>query len=292
MSEDTAYTNDEIAAVLDRIAGLLEAQGANTHRVRAYRDGANSVRSAEKPVADYVRADDRPGLRSLPGIGEGLANVIFEYVLEGRSEVLERLRAEVSPVEILSQVPGLGEDLARRIVDELHIHTLEELEQAAHDGRLDRVEGFGERRVEQVRTSLAGMLSGAARRHAGRAADRAAREGQPSIDLLLDVDAEYRRRADAGDLPTIAPKRFNPNNESWLPILRTRREDWKFTALFSNTATAHELGKTRDWVVIYFDRGEGEDQVTVVTENDGALAGKRVVRGREAEAVNYYKEQS
>lgn len=222
-----------------------------------------------------------------------MANVIFEYVQKGRSEVLDRLRSDVSPVEVLGQVPGIGADLAQRIVDELHIRTLEELEEAAYSGKLENVEGFGPRRVEMVETSLAGMLSGAARRHAGQAAQAAntVKEDRPPVKLLLDVDAEYRRKAGAGELPTIAPKRFNPKNEAWLPVLRTKRGDWKITALYSNTATAHKLGETHDWVVIYYDRGSGERQSTVVTGSSGPLEGKRVVRGRETETLHYYQEQ-
>jgi putative hydrolase len=85
-------------------------------------------------------------------------------------------------------------------------------------------------------------------------------------------------------LPGIAPRRFNPTGEAWLPILHTERGDWRFTALFSNSALAHELGRVRDWVVIYFHQDSGpEGQRTVVTETRGPLAGRRVVRGRESE---------
>ena len=81
----------------------------------------------------------------------------------------------------------------------------------------------------------------------------------------------------------IAPRRFNPKGEAWLPVLHTQRGDWHFTALFSNTARAHELGRVRDWVVIYGeDKAHGERQYTVVSATHGALAGRRVVRGREA----------
>lgn len=60
--------------------------------------------------------------------------------------------------------------------------------------------------------------------------------------MLLDVDRAYR--AAAGALAKIAPKRFNPAGEAWLPILHTERGPWRFTALFSNTARAHSLGRT------------------------------------------------
>jgi hypothetical protein len=187
-------------------------------------------------------------------------------------------------------VPGIGEELARRIVEQLGIHTLEELEIAAHDGRLDSVEGFGPERVKAVRSSLAGMLSDSAQRRARqRTQEKGDQPDEPSVADLLDVDAEYRRRAEAGDLQKIAPKRFNPEGEAWLLVLHTRRGEWSFTTLFSNTARAHEAGKTNDWVVIYFERDRSEEeQRTVVTATQGDLAGKRIVRRREAETRRHY----
>jgi DNA polymerase (family X) len=110
----------------------------------------------------------------------------------------------------------------------------------------------------------------------------------PSVGLILGVDAEYRKEAEAGRLKRIAPKKFNPDGKAWLPVLYTDREGWKFTVLFSNTARAHELGKTNDWVVVYYDRGFGENQCTIVTEHNGPLAGLRVIRGRGKECVEHY----
>ncbi len=96
----------------------------------------------------------------------------------------------------------------------------------------------------------------------------------------------YRKRAAAGLLRTIAPKRHNPEHRNWLPIMHARHGEWHFTALYSNTALAHQLGKTHDWVIIYFQlEGHGEGRCTVVTETKGAMAGKRVVRGREDESA-------
>ena len=112
---------------------------------------------------------------------------------------------------------------------------------------------------------------------------------EPAVEVLLDVDREYREKARAGVLPRIAPRRFNPDREAWLPVLHTRYGPWHFTALFSNTELAHQLHRTYDWVVIFFADEEGEEgQVTVVTERRGKLAGKRVVRGREPECARVY----
>jgi putative hydrolase len=111
-------------------------------------------------------------------------------------------------------------------------------------------------------------------------------QNEPPVDLLLDIDREYREKAEGGRLSTIAPRRFNPEGTSWLPVLHAERKGWHFTALFSNTQRAHELQTTHDWVVIYFydDAHHGEGQRTVVTETHGPRVGQRVVRGREWES--------
>jgi hypothetical protein len=113
---------------------------------------------------------------------------------------------------------------------------------------------------------------------------------EPPVSVLLEVDRRYRDEAGAGKLPTIAPKRFNPDGKAWLPVLHATVDDWHVTALYSNTARAHELGRVFDWVVIYFHRdAQPELQRTVVTETRGTLAGRRVVRGRETECRDWYE---
>jgi hypothetical protein len=287
----TTIGNERIAALLEQVADLLERTEANDFRVRSYRRAAESVRGAERPVAEILDERGTAGLRDLSGVGEKLAGSIAEIVRTGRFGLLEHLQAEVTPEEVLAEVPGVGPTLARRVHRRLGIETLEELEQAAHNGRLEQVEGIGAEKAAGIRDALAGRLSRTARRRARRRGSGAAPSpDRPGVDILLDVDAEYRRKAEAGALHRIAPRRFNPEGEAWLPILHTRRDGWDFTALYSNTARAHELGKTHDWVVLYYTHGAAEHQSTVVTGISGALAGRRVVRGRESECRRYYEE--
>jgi len=111
---------------------------------------------------------------------------------------------------------------------------------------------------------------------------------EPSLKLILAIDEEYRRKAADNQLKKIAPKKFNPKGVAWLPIMSLQREGWRFTVLFSNTERAHELGKIQDWVVVYYDDGQGEKKCTVVTEHKGPLKGKRVIRGKEKECGEYY----
>jgi len=292
-----APTNDDIASVLERVADLLEAQDAESFRLRAYRAAADTVRHERRWVAEIAEKEGIKGLEELPAIGKSLASTIREYVATGRLAMLDRLEGEVAPEDLIATVPGIGEQLAKRIHDQLGIETLEDLELAAHDGRLETVRGFSRRRVQAVRDTLAGMLSRSSRRRARRlrlaehehdAHDLAPEE--PAVATLLAVDEEYRRKADRGELRKITPRRFNPEKIAWLPVLHADREGWSFTALFSNTARAHELGTTHDWVILYYERDGHEKQCTVVTERRGELTGRRVVRGREDECRAFYRE--
>ena len=272
--------NLDIAERFREAADLLEAQDASPFRVRAYRQGASTLTQLDRSVADLYEQEGRDGLEALPNIGSSLTNAITEMLESDRWRFLERLEGTVTPESVFRQVAGIGPELAERIHDQLEIETLEALEQAAHDGRLAEIDGFGERRLQAVRESLDARLR---RRRSG--------EAEVPVAELLDVDREYRRKAKRDELRRIAPRRFNPEGEAWLPILHTERDGRHYTALYSNTARAHELDKTDDWVVLYLE-DEQQAQWTVVTETSGPLKGKRVVRGREAECRRYYEESA
>jgi hypothetical protein len=269
-------TNETIARTFERVADLLEQQGASTFRARAWRDGALGLREHDRQAADVFRDHGRVGLEAIPHIGPRLASVIIEMLRTGRCATLDRIEGD--PVHALASVPGLGPRLADRIHRELGIGTLEELEAAVHDGRLAAVPGFGPRRL----AALGDVLSTRLARRADRAPAEARR--RPPAALLLDIDRAYREAAAAGALHRIAPRRFNPGRQAWLPIMHGERDGWSFTALFSNTELAHRLGRTDDWVIVYFHEPHGpEGQATIVTEHAGPLQGLRVVRGRERE---------
>jgi DNA polymerase (family 10) len=270
-----ATSNAAVAQRLREAADLLEQQGALPFRVNAYRRAANTVAALRRDLRRFDGGLGRQALEELPGIGRGIAAAIRELLATGRWSQLERLRGALEPEALLRTVPGVGPELAHRIHEQLGIGTLEALEAAAHDGRLARLPGIGSRRLAALRANLATMLG----RWRLRLPPPPAR-ARPTVAELLAVDADYRAQARAGTLRPIAP---------WLPILHAQHGAWHYSALYSNTARAHELGRTRDWVVIYYyDQQHVEAQCTVVTETSGALKGKRVVRGREIECAAHY----
>ncbi len=287
--------NEEVAALLDEVADLLsQKEEANFFRISSYRRAAQGLRHAALSVEQLYEDSGVEGLQEIYGVGARIASLIEEYLETGRSTLLESLRAEASPEQAFAQLPGIGEVLAHRIADQLSIETFEELEMAVHDERLQQIPGIGEKKTAGIGDALAGRLSRSALRRMRQRLDgrSAASSAEPNVALLLEIDDQYRRKADDDQLRRIAPRRFNPDGEKWLPVMNTQREGWDFTALFSNTRRAHELGKTRDWVVIYFEREDQEGQSTVVTAQRGRLRGRRVIAGREAECQKYYEERS
>lgn len=279
-----AMTNEQMACCLEQVAELLEAQQANPYRVQAYRTAAVTLRTLHEPARAILAREGLEGLIHLPGIGESIAHSIEQMVRTGQLNRLAQLRGETEPEMVLATVPGIGPELAHRIHEQIGVGSLVELESAVYDGRLSQVPGFGQKRLRGVRESLAGRLHRPRPRPQRRVV-----ANLPPIPDLLDVDREYRQKAQAGELPLIAPRRFNPTGKAWLPILHTQRGQMHYTALYSNTARAHELEMIHDWVVIYRDDKDGDGQWTVITSQFGPLRGKRIVRGREDECRRYYE---
>lgn len=110
----------------------------------------------------------RDALEAIPGVGAAIAGAIAEMLTTGRWNFLDHLKGRADPEALFRAIPGVAPALARRVCEALHIDTLEALEVAAHDGRLERVPGFGRRRVAIVRSMLAGMLARAPRPRAVR----------------------------------------------------------------------------------------------------------------------------
>jgi DNA polymerase (family 10) len=150
--------NADVAAVFNQIADLLEVQGANPFRIRAYRNAARNVSELGGSVAEMLsRGED---LDVLPGIGADLAGKITEIVASGTCQQLESLRKEVPPaITELLAIPRLGPKRVRALHHELGVQTLPELLKAARDGRISRVPGFGPKMEQQILEAAASRLA-------------------------------------------------------------------------------------------------------------------------------------
>ena len=207
--------NSEIAARFETLADLLEIEGANAFRVRAYRNAARVVRDSSKSIAAAV--EEGEDLSELPAIGEDLAGKIGEIVRTGRLGLLEEVQSRV-PAELaeLMEVDGLGPKRVQALYRSLEVRSLDDLRQAAEEGRIREVSGFGAKTEQKILHSLEARGGEEQRTRLAQAEEIAG----PLADYLEDVEGVKqlvvagsfrRRRETVGDLDlVVTAKRDSP----------------------------------------------------------------------------------
>ena len=157
-----AIHNATIASIFEEIADLLDIQGANPFRVRAYRNASRTIGELGTDVKTLLERGT--ALTDIPGIGEDLAKKIDEILRTGKCEFLERLRKEVPPaITELLKIPGLGPKRVKALWHDLNIQTLEQLMRAAKDGRIRALPGFGDKTEQHILEAAQAHLSQAHR---------------------------------------------------------------------------------------------------------------------------------
>ena len=149
--------NADVAGVFEEIADLLEVQGANSFRVRAYRNAAHMLGELGTNIKSMI--DRGADLDALPGIGPDLAGKISEVVRTGHCALLDELRTQLPPaVTELLKIPGIGAKRARALHQALGIGTLQDLHRAAEEGRLRTVQGIGPKIQQSILQATASRL--------------------------------------------------------------------------------------------------------------------------------------
>jgi len=150
-------SNAEAAEIFRTIADLLDLLGEK-FKPEAYRRAARSIESLTEDLATVATRGD---LRSIPGVGEAIADKTEEYLKTGTIPYYEKLKRQVPPglVELM-RLPGLGPKTARRFWVELSVEGPTELSDAIAAGRLNGMKGFGEKKIEQIRSALAAAAAG------------------------------------------------------------------------------------------------------------------------------------
>lgn len=149
--------NSDVAAVFEEIADLLEIEGSNPFRIRAYRNAARTVRDLPREVRAML--DEGEDLTELPGIGEDLAGKIKEVVETGTAAVLEEHRKKMpKTLPELLRIPGIGPKRVKALHHHLGIRTLDQLQKAAQDGRVRVLHGFGPKTERSILDRLKGRI--------------------------------------------------------------------------------------------------------------------------------------
>jgi DNA polymerase (family 10) len=206
-----------IAGILNEIGVLLELKDENLFKVRAYHAGARALETLEEDL-NTVIAEGR--LQGIKGIGEALAKKITELHATGRLEFFDQLRASVAPglIELL-EIPGLGAKKIKVLHEQLGIRSIADLDRACVEGKVERVDGFGQKTQEKL---LAGIRNREAygRRHRWWDAFTVA---EPILQELRALP-QVRRAEHAGSLrrglETVGDLDFIVAAEEWAPIVR------------------------------------------------------------------------
>jgi DNA polymerase (family 10) len=193
-----------VASELELLADLLEIEGANPFRVRAYRNAARTVVELPDSLAELIAAER--DLCELPGIGKDLAGKLTELVQTGRLPLLEEVKARTPAGLVgLLQIPGLGPKRVRLLHDTLGIVSPQDLAAALAAGRLHGLHGFGPKTEEHLRAEVKGRIK-AKRRLTLLEAEGAAGpliaevEALPGIGRVIVAGSFRRRRETVGDL--------------------------------------------------------------------------------------------
>jgi len=197
--------NALIADAFDQIADLLEFQGENPFRLRAYRNASRTIRDLGEPLAARA-AEGIDALKEISGIGQDLAQKIVTLVTTGDLPMLRELAAKTPPsVLALLRVPGLGPKKAAVLYKELQIGTLDQLRAACESHVVRDLKGFGEKTEQKILEGLA-LASTAEERLYWAAADEFAQsllnylEDCPSVQQIAPAGSYRRGRETIGDL--------------------------------------------------------------------------------------------
>ena len=196
--------NADITAIFTEIADLLEIEGANPFRIRAYRNAARILGDLPQEARLLVeRGDD---LTRLPGIGTDLASKINEIITTGHCSLLDRLHRELPPaITELLKIPGLGPKRVKALYHDLDVQTVEQLHRAAQDGRIRALPGFGEKTEQNILQSVEAHADQNRRFKLATAAQYAEAlcahlQTVPRVQLVTVAGSFRRMRETVGDL--------------------------------------------------------------------------------------------
>lgn len=189
--------NEDIAAIFEELATLLELTGANGFRVNAHAKVARVVEGLTSDLGELARSDDAlKSLEAIDGIGKSSAQKIIEFATGGSVKDLDTLRGSVPDgLREVMKVPGLGPKTVRRLWQEAEVESLDDLEAAIEDGRLEALPRMGRKTIDNIRESIEFMKTAGDRRRLGTAMPIAER----LVEMMQSVPG-VRRVAYAGSL--------------------------------------------------------------------------------------------
>ncbi len=239
LERDGKVKNQEIARIFSTMADILEIKGENVFKIRAYRRAALNLEGLSRNVEELSREE----LLEIPGIGSELAAKIEEYLQTGTMHAFDKLKGEVPQgVLTLLAVPGLGPKTARLLYEQLHVKTLEDLEQAAREHRLAGIPGIQKKTEENILKGIDMVKRGKERQPLGKV-----------LPLALDLVAQLKKKADAERIEIAGSLRRRRETIGDIDLVATAADPERVMAAFVSLPQVEEVimhGPTRSSVII------------------------------------------
>ena len=232
--------NREVVKLLQEIGQLLELKGENPFRVRSYEKASQNIAALTEPIEKFVSNDK---LETIPGVGEGIAKKIKEYLETGKLKYFDELK-KVFPeglLEILS-VPGIGPKTAKTLYDELKIKSLAQLEKAAKEHRLSELHRLGEKTEENILRGIQMVRKGGERILLSRA-----------LFLAKPIMEELKKCPGVKDINLAGSIRRKKETIKDIDILCTAKKSDVVMNKFVNLPQVKEIlaqGKTKSSVIL------------------------------------------
>jgi DNA polymerase (family 10) len=201
--------NQEIAGIFFEMAEILEMQNVQW-KPRAYRQAARAIDSTPEPIEKIYKKGGLKLLKELPGVGEGIAKKIAEYLKTGHIKAYDNLKKKVpSHIGVLMKIPGMGPKKLKKLSEKLNIRTIAQLEKAARQHKIARLPLFGEKSEQDILDGIALMKTSKGRMPL-RQAERIAAPIISKLKRLKQVKnistagSLRRKRATVGDIDILA----------------------------------------------------------------------------------------
>jgi DNA polymerase (family 10) len=264
--------NKELADLFEKMADILEFKGENPFKISAYRKASRIIGDLTEDIEEIAKQGE---LKNIPGIGEGMAQKILEYLKTGKISKFEEVRKGVSDELIaIMDIPGMGPKTLSMLHKEKGISNLSQLEKALEDGSLMDLFGMGEKKIENIKRGIQLLKQSKGRMNLGVA-----------FPVAKSIVETLRQKTGSNKIEWAGSLRRMKENIGDIDILATGTDKEKIVQTFIHLPEVKEVlasGETKASVIV-----EGGTQVDLrVVEEDSYGAALQYFTGSKGHNIH------
>jgi DNA polymerase (family X) len=264
--------NKELAKLFEKMADILEFKGENPFKISAYRKASRIIGDLTQDIEEITEKGE---LKNIPGIGEGMAQKIVEYVKTGKISKFEEVKKGVSDELIaIMDIPGMGPKTLSMLHKEKGISNFSQLEKALNDGSLLGLFGMGEKKIENIKRGIQLLKQSKGRMNLGMA-----------FPVAKRIVETLREKTGSKKIEWAGSLRRMKENIGDIDILATGKDKMKIVQAFTHLSEVREIlasGETKASVIV-----EGGTQIDLrVVEEDSYGAALQYFTGSKGHNIH------